>query len=232
MHGPKQILVTLLTPPKVSLKLLLENPKLLYSFGYYGSSSAILTFDNSQPLYGSFKMARYAKIEPAFCSSEAVCVKQVYWTNSAKKKVPCDGVKQITELVKELNTLSWAAVLHESVYELVNSWPQSSTLTKEKPSLIIPQSRFVSAAIAIVQSTSPQVASTAYLVEEFICTPTSPDAEVFSKLINNDQAITGLDGLSKSQRLLAKFLEFCQHAQYLTHGRLVYVSDYQGIYSF
>ncbi|KZT50461.1 hypothetical protein CALCODRAFT_444593 [Calocera cornea HHB12733] len=134
-------------------------------------------------------------------------------------------------LAGEVTCSVWATALTLLVYRAIQD-----ARSKADPSDLVcrttfPVVRFVRCGLFRVQLPAPPKDTkrpsrhlTPYLVEELI--DTKGDSSNFVKYIHNGSAVpcitTGAEGN------IASFLSFCQHLQYVSTGKQVYVSDFQG----
>jgi hypothetical protein len=188
-----------------------------------------LDLETSNMKKGGFKLAAFGRSMPAVFKTETICAKRAYSAvervvdvgGSLRKKtvnVPHDGEKQFQCLMMEVSCLVWAQALLDIVYDYIRETDDFGNLPFN-----IPHFRFVTAAIAIEQSSSAVVKKT-FLLEEVIDT----DAEgPFRKYLNNvSSEPLAMDTKKDEER--ANFLAFSQHVQYWKTKKQVFVSDYQG----
>lgn len=250
----EQVTVYLLEVPE-TFAALLKKPSVDFNFKVNGT----LRFDkNLIRGIGSFKTAHDGELQldrefdaPDALSSGQVVVKRVYYDKrNQRKTIPGPALEiwkngrvgrysiqdELLRLVREANTIAWAACLLGLVYEYIDRLHDSGT---EQPPFAIPKVSFVGAAIATVYvgATTPK---RAYLLEQFI----NPDdtTELFVKYMNNRDAVpepflkdldedvggVGSEDADGSYTRLGKFFMFCQHVQYEKTGGLAFISDFQG----
>lgn len=187
---------------------------------------------------GGFKLAAFGTSMPAVFKEEgagAICAKRTY--NAVERvvevdgfltkkfvNVPHEGEKQFQYLTMEVSCLVWAQALLNIVYDFI----KEETEDLMKLPFHIPQLRFVKAAIAIEQSSSIVANKSTFLLEEVIDTNTEGP---FRKYLNNVSP-EPLRMETKEDEERAKFLVFSQHVQYWKTKKQVFVSDYQGKFSF
>lgn len=197
-----------------------------------------LSWDTSpkQQLLGAFKMAYigYAS-DNLFGNSTAICIKQLFYNKAVDfpstpsgssavqevRRVIHDPVTQARDLVVDLLCIVWAHGLLKLVYEFIDHQVGSRLFNTTLP-FVIPQMRFVQAALAVDQAADAEQQT--YLLEEVV----DPTVEGrFRKYINNNSA-GPLSFASSEDTNRADFLAFSQHVQYWKTKKLVFVSDYQG----
>ncbi|OBZ65147.1 hypothetical protein A0H81_14875 [Grifola frondosa] len=154
-----------------------------------------------------------------------LCAKQTFYV-SKNQRIPHDGRKQAKNLITEVQCLVWARALLDLAYAFVEKEMETRDITQlPVPAGIepIPKLRFVEATLAVEQGGEQSV----YLLEEVIDTNTEG---IFKKYINNDSPDPlHFDDATQNHR--AQFLSFTQHVQYVTTGKLAFVTDYQGGHS-
>ena len=182
--------------------------------------------------YGSFKGMRRATIDPLPFEFEAqeswIAVKQAYRRKVKLDEVrPLDVCRQVEVLSQDVLGTQWASALLSLVYDFIADEQQKPGLGH--PPFDILQLRYVKVALATsIPPSDKSKEQEAYLLEELI----DPAIEgKWRKYINNDSAIPiPYRHLGDQQR--GEFLAFCQHVQYWKTNKLVFVSDFQGKYSF
>ncbi|KZT51412.1 hypothetical protein CALCODRAFT_443112 [Calocera cornea HHB12733] len=153
-------------------------------------------------------------------------------TGSQKGLVRLGKEQEEEKLAGEITCSTWASSLQAHVYRLIDKAKAAAGPDDLINLITFPKVRFVRCGLFRVQlATIPKNKNratrhcTPYLVEELI--PTDGQPEKFVKYIHNSSAVprvtTGLEGN------IATFLSFCQHVQYEATGKLVYVTDFQGV---
>ncbi|ETW77825.1 hypothetical protein HETIRDRAFT_326236 [Heterobasidion irregulare TC 32-1] len=173
---------------------------------------------------------RRAKIDPLPYDFEAqdgrIAVKQAY-----RRKVKSDEVqtldvcRQVEILSQDVLGTQWASALLSLVYDFIADNIQKPELSH--PPFEIPQLRYVKVALATSMPPSDKTEQQeAFLLEELV----DPAIEgKWRKYINNDSAIP-IPYRHFGDQQCGEFLAFCQHVQYWKTSKLVFVSDFQGMY--
>jgi hypothetical protein len=126
---------------------------------------------------------------------------------------------QLKELGGEIRNMAWAHCFTLMVYEYINRVLASKPDGWE-PKFAVPQVWFVWCALAIEQGSGD---NNVFMLEERI------SGGEFVKLIHNGSAKLRRIGLSEDERIVASFLAFSQHVQFIKTSGLAFISDYQGI---
>jgi hypothetical protein len=154
---------------------------------------------------------------PPFTSGK-VCVKQLYEKGNHGGIGRMKGRHELQRLSDECNTLRWASILLDLTYQFI----AREIKTRGQPIYPIPELRFTSVMIAIVQNPEK-----AYLVEEWI--DTEYDKVPFTKYINNNSAESLVPSSApEAAHDTANFLVFAQHVQWEKTNFAAFTSDYQG----
>ena len=185
---------------------------------------------------GAFKTAQRTKLtmsqwDPTISSLVPQVGKRVdvaskrFFLESARGRRRWLPGDEFPRVYAEGNILYWAHVLLSMVYDYVHHIQTK----KGDPPFSMPQVRFVNAAVGLtlrraVNSKAQFPYSTCLIIEELLHMPDGG----FTKFISNGDAVPlvkmGEDGFE-----VAEFLSFSQHVQYIKTGKLVYISDYQGV---
>ena len=145
-------------------------------------------------------------------------------------------------LYHEANVLYWAKALLKMTYDFIGCAINNASAP---PPFEIPRLCFIDAGLVLAYSSVTIVTSntdrtgqlvkpggsavnTMYLAEELI--PTSL-GKGFKKYIHNGDAVP-CDLFDAEADKMAEFLAFTQHVQYAKTDGQVYISDYQGMFSF
>jgi hypothetical protein len=182
---------------------------------------------------GGFKLASFGTANhQLFGATFDVCAKQTFYTATREYErpgtgkiiklihnIPHDTITQIHNLSMEIACLVWAQVLLDLVYKFV----EKGIASRGNPPFLIPQMRFVDAAMAVEHNTG-EGTERAFLLEEMI----GKDQGEFKKYMNNVSAIP-LSFNRNEDIERAQFLAFTQHVQYYKTKKLAFVSDYQGM---
>lgn len=195
---------------------------------HFSGEALTITYNRQQKVHeGSFKMAltKCVTSKAVFGGCTSVCLKRCFNRDSltGDKTMYCED-KQYKELSRELNCLLWARVLLNLVYEFID---RSNGDSDDRPSLLVPQLRFVDAALVVA---TKEHREELYMMEELILGETGWP---FCKYICNNSAAPLLVDESSSfcgseQNRYARFLSFAQHVQYIETGHLAFTSDFQG----
>jgi len=173
---------------------------------------------------GTFKTAHPGSVHlvggghlPRFTSGQ-VCVKQLYEKGNHGGIGRMKGRHELSRLSDECNTLRWASILLDLTYQFI----AREIKTRGQPFYPMPELRFTSVMIAIVQNPEK-----AYLVEEWI--DTEYDEVPFTKYINNNSAESLIPSSApEAVQNIANFLVFAQHVQWEKTNFSAFTSDYQG----
>jgi len=180
---------------------------------------------------GSFKTAHPGEIQfqgggNPFTDGR-VCVKQVYEPKEGGTAiVRLRGRAELEKLSVKCNCLRWAAILLDLTYSFIDR----EVKKRGKPSLPIPELRFVRTMIAIVRQHSKEKV---FLVEEWFdlgaVGGSSGDQLEFHKYLGNSRSVSCLPPEApRRAHEIAAFLVFAQHVQLEKTSGLAFTSDYQG----
>lgn len=180
----------------------------------------------------SFGVASQDLFEANGHSTNQICAKQTYYEKQGTversggdliqitQNIPHDARTQAQNLTMEVKCLIWACALLNLVYRFIDKEIES----RGAPPFKIPQFHFVNAALAVEQTGERRV----FLLEEVIGGLDSLEGP-FRKYMNNVSA----DPLQQSDpgdEERGLFLAFTQHVQYFKTKKMVFVSDYQGVF--
>ena len=211
----------------------INSPKTTENVDWNRPIEVVIHLNPRTQKFGGVKMATFGKSAiPLFGGDNVnICAKQVYATkrkdvmNAAGKmvtleqKVPVDRASQLKQLMDEINCLVWGQSLVSMTFQFVDD--RISVLGE--PPLKIPKMSFVQAGLAKEEGDG-QV----YLIEQLIDEKTEG---LFRKYIHNAVAKPVIWGTHDDKDVVrADFLAFSQHLQYWKSSKLVFVSDYQGLF--
>ena len=156
-----------------------------------------------------------------------VCVKQVYEPKEGGTAIlRLRGRAELEKLSVECNCLRWAAILLDLTYSFIDR----KVKKRGKPSLPIPELRFVRTMIAIVRQHSKEKV---FLVEEWFdlgaVGGSSGDRLEYHKYLGNSRSVSCVPPTAPCRaHEIAAFLVFAQHVQLEKTTGLAFTSDYQG----
>ncbi|CAK5282518.1 unnamed protein product [Mycena citricolor] len=226
------------TSPEASIKS--SSPKPYFECDQAQAQLGTLSTDLSQRLgVGSFKDAHvgWLRMTPLSQSglgrirNQKIAVKRLFCGRSTKGSLIRLGCRdEYDDTMIEANVHLWSQALFMSAMSFVSHRVRSA-VKQIPPSLVIPDLRFVDAAMGQVHKgvSGNAVANVTsltrtYLLEELI--PLEVAGE-FKKFVHNSEAKPALQKDDPGY-YIAEFLCFTQHYQYTKSGGLVFLSDYQG----
>ncbi|KAF9058320.1 hypothetical protein BDP27DRAFT_1241519 [Rhodocollybia butyracea] len=168
-------------------------------------------------------LTRCVTSEVIIGKSTNVCLKRCFSCSSSGGVTTLPADRQYQELSQELNCMLWTKVMLDMVYDFV---AKEDAVRGAKPSFVIPQLRFVDAALVVAMCKGREEL---YMMEELISTEVGWP---FRKYICNNSAqplLTKSTSAHASEKNnYAQFLSFAQHIQYIGTGNLAFTSDFQG----
>lgn len=191
-----------------------------YTAGEFTATSAWHYHSLQQSQLGTFKKTMPGGLDEDVlgCGHTDVVLKQAFYREGDTIGI-YDGHRQARELLKEVQSIIFAKILLDMVYNWVQKFLTAHKLTLgDLPSHIpLIRMRFVKMTLAIEQNEDQLI----YLVEEKI-------SDDFEKYINNATPAP-LPTTSPDRSVRAQFLAFTQHVQFWKMKKIMFVSDYQGM---
>jgi hypothetical protein len=187
----------------------------------------------SKSASGSFKSAHFGNLyfnniqsQTVFPHGGPIIAKRAIHKQRGKQITPLDKKGSYEVLKMDFNCLRWAHALLESTYNWIDTQiaiKRERGLPVDPDGYVIPKLRFVH--YGFFDGNSDSAGSGTYLIEEII-----PQSEgTFRKYINNDKPIPLTTNRDPSgEQMIALFLCFVQHQQYLKTSRMAFLSDLQG----
>ncbi|KAG1819319.1 uncharacterized protein BJ212DRAFT_1268707 [Suillus subaureus] len=130
-------------------------------------------------------------------------------------------IDELQKLFREANILYWSKSLLKLTYNFVD---HSITSSPEPPPFMVPCVQLVEAGLALCHNQGGSKPGAVFLLEELI----EGSDDMFVKFIHNMDINPLLNELDYGYDM-AEFLVFTQHVQYIKTGKLVFISDYQGM---